>query len=828
VKGKNEIRVLVPKWAVATYVEDQDFIRYNGIFRSVFILYRDTDRISDVFVRTSLSDKYDKAEISVEIEKTGSGRFTYSLISPDGEEVKKGRADSSFSISLDKPLLWNCEEPNLYRLVLHSGSEYININVGIRRVEVRNKVVLLNGKKFKMKGVNRHDSHPVLGYTTPFDHFLKDLLIIKSCNLNTIRTSHYPNDPRLPGLCDILGIFLVSEADLETHGMQKIRHGWGKLTSSPEWTHVYLDRAERLLERDKNHPATLIWSVGNESRCGLNFDKMMEYFKTRDPDRLVHSEDVTRFYTGQYLNSDKPEDKKVFNSTLNDVDSRMYPTVEEALSLYGNNSDTERPFFFCEYAHAMGNGPGGLKDYWNGIYSCDSMLGGCVWEYCDHSFALPLKNGSVKYCYGGDFGHFPNDGNFCVDGLVHPDRSFSTGMKELKQVSLPIEVELIDREKGEYKITCHTFFRNLEKDYALGWYSEQNGVRAAEGKLALRLKPWEEKVFTLDTKTSAGSPATVTFVLTYKKNTPWANKGDEAGFRQIVLDASPYIPSVLPQRRGKNEIVETVTTLTVTSRRSEFVFSKISGKLTEIRFNGKKVAEGFDFSPWRAPTDNEMRSAPRFRSKGLDCLVSTKLSFSHTENKSTVKVISEAEYVPVSFGEGIRVRTEYRISRGEVKVKANVKVGDFEYLPRFGFDFESICSDTFTFFGYGPDNSYVDKKCSARLALYSIPVSESYEHALKPQEGSSRYGVSFAEIEGKKRGIRITSSDSPEISVCPYSVSQLETVGHDCDLKADGKTYVQINYKQSGIGSESCGPILPEKYRLNEKTFKYSFTISPF
>ncbi|MBQ4042737.1 MAG: glycoside hydrolase family 2, partial [Clostridia bacterium] len=363
--GKNTLKVLVLKWCDGSYLEDQDMWRFSGIFREVYLLYRDPAHIRDVFVRPSLSDDFRTGGFKIELDKTGEVPVSLKLLDPAGKVVAEGPAENSTVIGLSEVSLWSDELPNLYTLYLYAGNEVIRIDCGLRRIEVKNKVVYINGQKVKARGVNRHDSHPLLGHATPFEHMVRDLHIMKAHNVNMVRTSHYPNDPRFTALCDKLGLYVCDEADIETHGFAPAGN-WDQLTDSEEWTEAYVDRARRMLERDKNHPCIIIWSVGNESGVGRNHRAMSDYFRTRDGSRLVHSEDATRRLMWNFTSQDEAKRKDVVCDYI-DIDSRMYPTVDDCINHYIKNKNAKYPIFLCEYSHAMGNGPGDLKAYWDAI-----------------------------------------------------------------------------------------------------------------------------------------------------------------------------------------------------------------------------------------------------------------------------------------------------------------------------------------------------------------------------------------------------------------------------------------------------------------------------
>ncbi|MGN1128445.1 MAG: glycoside hydrolase family 2 TIM barrel-domain containing protein, partial [Candidatus Flemingiibacterium sp.] len=437
VPGRNNIKVVVLKWCDGSYLEDQDMWRMSGIFREVYLLYREPVHIVDAFVKPQLSADLKSGEVRVELTTNAPAEVSYSFERRCGKLVAEGKAENGvISFKVDSPALWSDEEPNLYSLYLTCGDEIIHFDVGFRRIEVIDKVVYINGKKVKAKGVNRHDSHPDLGHATPLDHMLNDIFIMKAHNVNMVRTSHYPNDPRFTMLCDRYGIYVCDESDIETHGMGFGDNWWGsgkpieeskwsELSNSPEWREAYVDRAQRMVERDKNHASVIFWSLGNESGYGANHKAMSAYIKSRDLSRLVHYEGAHTGYCGGVQQTD-----------VVDIESHMYPDCKWCDS-YCKDEKYSQPLFLCEYCHAMGNGPGDLREYWETIYANDSFFGGCVWEFIDHSVAKRDAMGKAQFTYGGDFNDHPNDGNFCVDGLVYPDRRVHTGLLELKQAIKP-------------------------------------------------------------------------------------------------------------------------------------------------------------------------------------------------------------------------------------------------------------------------------------------------------------------------------------------------------------------------------------------------------
>ncbi len=830
--GENDIRLLVTKWCEGSYLEDQDMWRMSGIFREVYLLFRDPDHVRDVFLRPETDDSYENGLLKMELDKPDALKVRYLLLSPDGKTVAEGEAGEESAVPVPGVTLWNDEEPRLYTLYLFAGEEVLPFRVGFRKIEIRGKTVLLNGKKFKAKGVNRHDSHPTLGHTTPFDHMLRDLLIMKENNINMIRTSHYPNDPRLPGLCDLLGLYLCDETDLETHGMTTVGN-WDGLTDNPDWTASYLDRAERLLERDKNHPCVLMWSVGNESGVGLNHRLMSEYFKRRDPSRPVHSEDGSR-RTAPLLSSEDPEERKKGFCPYVDLQSRMYPSVSECVEKYAKNPDMPQPLFLCEYSHAMGNGPGDLSDYWKAFYENDGLFGGCVWEYCDHSVLKKRPDGKTVLTYGGDFGDFPNDGNFCVDGLVFPDRTPSSGMKELKQALLPAEFAAVDPTSGRFSVTSHRFFTDLSDFFDIRWSLEVDGTLVREGMLSLPVAPWQTKEFTLPLgkEELSGGAAFLTFELIYKSSCLWAKQGSVAGFRQLALNALPYTPPALPPRDEALLVTEAGNTVTVAVGDTVYTFDLLRGTLAGITDCGRALLSApAALSVWRAPIDNDRIVKVNWKQAGLDRLTDLCYEAKAVSEEGRFTFSTKHGLAPLSRKPLISCTVTYTVDKsGALTVDCDASVEEkLPPLPRFGFDLVlSEGSEALSYFGYGPGDSYSDKRLSTRKSLFFTTVTENYEHAVRPQESGNHYATEFAQLTSPTgQGLRVTSPQGLELNALHYSEKQLEKTAHDCDLVPSEKTYLSLNYRQTGIGSSSCGPSRSPEHTLAETSFRFGFKLEP-
>ncbi|NLY69285.1 MAG: DUF4981 domain-containing protein [Clostridiales bacterium] len=828
--GKNTIKVLVLKWCDGTYLEDQDMWRLSGIFREVYLLYRDRAHVRDIFVRPELDGEYKNGSLKVELETVGSPEVEFQIVSPRGEIIGQGKAApgedgrAEFGGEFADVLKWTDETPNLYQLYLHSGSEWIKINFGFIKIEVKNKVAYINGMPAKLKGVNRHDSHPILGHATPYAHMLRDLLIIKANNCNCIRTSHYPNDPRLTALCDVLGIYIIDECDIETHGMHALGNV-SALSDDPAWEASYIDRMELLLERDKNHPCVIMWSLGNESGFGCNHVAMSKFIKSRDKSRLVHYEGG-RVYQW--------DEKSVQRSDVLDVESQMYTSPADC-ELYLKNDKYTLPLYLCEYCHAMGNGPGDLRDYWEIIERYDSFFGACVWEYLDHSVAIREPDGTYRYTYGGDFGDKPNDGNFCVDGLVYPDRRLSPSMLELKQAIKPFMVTAVEGKPGAFEVYSKRYFTSLD-DCELRYTIEKDGKSVRSGVIAdLNVPPRGKIEIALDMSgIELCYCVTATFTLVTKVDKPWAKAGHELGFEQIILCDEPACCEPEPQLYAD---VLTATQddryITISAGETTYTFDRGRGLIAGISHSGRDmITEPARLTVWRAPTDNDRNIQWEWKRWGYNRLSEKCYSMELVESTAERAVIkSSISLAGYSLRPALHAEVTYTVTRcGALDIEYDVKVHkDAPYLPRFGLSLVMPeHTERLRFFGLGPGEAYVDKNLNAKLGLHEVGVTDNYEHYIFPQESGSHAGTRWAEVLSLTgHGLRFESDKPMTVNALHYSTEQLDAAHNDRDLVPDPETYVHIDYKQSGIGSNSCGPALAEKYRFSEKEFIFKLKITP-
>ena len=818
--GENEIKVLVLKWSDGTYLEDQDMWRMSGIFREVYLLFRDETHIRDIFVHCDLDDSFTDADFTADVDVTGKATVEWTLDCPCGETISSGKCDVDESGKIVVPTiknakLWSDEEPNLYSLTLHCGNEYITLPIGARRVEIKDGCVVINGKKVKAKGVNRHDSHHLLGHATPVEHMVRDIMIMKAHNVNMVRTSHYPNDPRFTALCDKYGLYVCDETDIETHGARP----WYALSRSPEWEGEYVDRVQRMVERDKNHPCVIFWSLGNESGWGQNHVAMHTWIKSRDTSRIVHYEGANYDYNdGKYLRD------------VTDIESRMYPNPTWCDN-YCKDAERDEPLFLCEYSHAMGNGPGDLRDYWEVIEANDNFFGGCVWEFIDHSVAIGDKYGDPSFTYGGDFGDHPNDGNFCVDGLVYPDRRVHTGLEELKQAIMPVAVSEV--KPGTVAIKSRRYFKSLS-DISMAWTVKVDGKAVKSGVHPnLDIAPEAEEVFEIVPENELPEHGTVTLDLSFRQNKPteWADVGYEVGFAQFIYERAEKIkaaPALYPV-----ELCENREEYTVTVGETVYKISKFSGMITDICDNGEHlITKPVVPQIWRAPTDNDRNVQWDWRNSSLhnakvkcystevvkadenEAVILSKISLAAAPNEVVLR--ADVTYT-VKYGMGIKIACD---------VKWNVQK---KHYPRLGMRLTMPeGAEQMRYFGYGPNESYVDKRLASKLGEYKSTVTENYEPYVFPQENSSHWGCRWADVHTVAgHGFLFTSCEPFSFNASHFSPEQLTETRHHYELKREPETTVMLDMRMDGIGSNSCGPELAEKYRFNETEFSSSVTIKP-
>ncbi len=846
-EGDNRITVLVFKWSDGSYLEDQDMYRYSGIFREVYLLSRAADRLEDCQILTDVDPEKMTARVTVDLTVKGNADVAYELVCPCGITVAEGTAKDKIELDLDDVHLWSAEIPELYDLYLTAGGETVLFKVGLKEIHIDEKgVTWFNGKKLKLLGVNRHDSNPWTGHAVSMLDMEKDIQIIKAHNGNCIRTSHYPNDPRFYDLCDRYGVYVVDEADIETHGFAPVGN-WHQLSDGPDWKEAYVDRAARLYERDKNHGSIIFWSLGNESGLGRNHTAMREYIKGRDPKAIIHYEGANKGRAGITRMPSRTRDffskegTAVWNDyvtapwptdNVSDVDSYMYPTTEFCLR-YVTDKRMVKPLYLCEYSHAMGNGPGDIADYVDLIWKYDKFVGGCIWEYCDHSVAITAKNGRKGFTYGGDFGEFPNDGNFCVDGLVYPDRRPHTGMLEMKKAYQPYSMTL---KNGKLQIRNRNLFTDLS-EYDLYWIVERDGVIAAQGRIAtLTVPAGRAKTYALWDEMPTDLPGVYTCTVRMIRNVacPWADIGHEAGFEQFVLadvTAEECKKEALPVVAQFGEYAIAVSCGSIT-----YTFDTFRGMLAGIADADREyLAEPMKLQIWRAPMDNDRIVKNDWIKDGLKNTIQMLESWAVLENtEECFSILFKVKLGAAPKRPAVFADVTYTV-KGDGKLNVNTDVTvreDVHQLPRFGVQLV-LPEDCLRmkYFGYGPMEAYSDKHLAAKLGLYETDCDKNFEHYVRPQENGAHWGTRKAAV-GNRLGNGLIFTGSEEFDTFTFNASRftpedLTATRHDYELEPRKAVIVNVDYRQMGSGSGSCGPAIKDSENFNEKQFSWNFNLVP-
>lgn len=839
-QGENIVTAAVYTWNAESYLEDQDFFRFHGIFRDVYLLNRPKNHIRDIFVQTQVDG-------AVRLETTFQGEnlpLEVSLYAPDGTRL--ARADK-----VENPLLWNAENPILYGVLVHCGEEYIYKRIGFRSVAASaDGELLINGISVKLKGVNRHDSHPRYGYCTTREDMEKDILLMKEHNINCVRTAHYPNHPEFVELCDRYGLYVIEECDLETHGVEYAlgfcsKQSIKEMASNKEWLPSYLDRMKRMVERDKNACSIIIWSLGNEGQFGDNFVEMSKWTKQRDPSRLIHYE-RTAFPNKAYGADQMPIHPCV------DMISRMYTSLED-LEIQGQLTVDKRPYFLAEYAHSMGLGPGELKDYWDLIYKYKRLIGGCVWEWCDHAVEKKLPNGKIGYLYGGDHGEFPHDGNFCCDGLVFPDRTPSTGLLEYKKVIEPWTVECLDASAGIFKVTNRYDFTDFKEMFFR--YRIVIDARKGEWKeFSMELAPHCSSTLylTYELPEAAYDGAFLEMIMSAEKTADIIEEDFDAN---VIAWAQFVLPvQRLPRKQtisGRMFVKEKGKRyLEIGSGENCCRVDLANGMLVSLQKNKKEqLKRACDLIMWRALTDNDASCKDTwvkdhlhktyFRPYGYrirkeeEQIILTFHGMLGANSRVPVYAVTitytfTAEVVCVSIDavKNNRLRA-INCSDGEkADEDSNLKTEILE-IPRFGMRFAlNPEMESLEYFGKGKRECYIDYQQHARMGTFKSTVTQEYEPYIRPQECGNHIKTKWLRLNSETgENLVFRTEKEFEFSTLHYTVEELDCKNHAFELEQSGTTEVLICYKNRGIGSRSCGPALSEKYQIRDKEIHFRFFI---
>lgn len=808
-EGENNITAAVLKWCDGTYLEDQDKFRLSGIFRDVYVLSRPKKRLENYIVRTEISDDFSSARLHF----TPYGCDVSAVLSDSrGTAVAEFSACDGKAVCVDiaSPLLWSAEKPCLYSLTIAAGDEVIGERVGFRTVCVRDGVVKINGRAVKFKGVNRHDSYPDTGYYASEEQMKKDIVLMKKHNINAVRTSHYPNSPLFYRLCDEYGLYVIDEADMESHGCVEVYNdfkwqngynGIALLASDERFKKAITDRAESLVKRDINRPCVIFWSLGNESGYGSNMLAAGEMVKALDNTRLLH-----------YESTHKLDDT---SDEILDVVSKMYTSPEDMIRFL-EKEDEKRPLILCEYCHAMGNGPGDLEDYHNIFYSSDRFCGGFVWEWSDHACPLgKTEDGRVKYGYGGDFGEKHNDGNFCMDALTYPDRTPHTGLLELKQVYRPVRVGKGERD-GSFIFNSMLEFENAEDILDCRYEITYDGGILEEGTVELALPPMESReLFIPEVVAISNGEAYIRFIFTARLDTLFCKKGYELCFDQLKLRESES-RRTRTENNGGITLEDAPLFVNIDAGDVSFRFNKRLSEFDSIKCGGREILDRpMSFNFFRAPVDNDVMKGDWYRAHLNDYTVKNYgVTAAETPDGALLSLRQ-------SFGWSIHqpfayMDVKYIISENGLDIQFSAEFSNkVTFLPRFGLRlFLPKAFDRVDYFGYGPYESYIDKHRASYMGNFSAKLCDMHEDYIRPQENGSHFGCRHMTVTDGITSLKFTSDEDFSFSASEYTQEELSEKWHNFELEKCGSSVICVDSQMAGVGSNACGPALAEKYRL--------------
>ena len=836
--GTNTVAVLVMKWCDGSYLEDQDKFRMSGIFRDVYILKRPKQAIRDYHIKTRIEDMLAKVEIEmkfyfplnvkISIEDRNGAVVALGSIAEEGTAV----------LEIASPELWNTENPYLYKLILETENEVIVDHIALRKIEIKDQVIYLNGQKIKFRGVNRHDSDPVTGFTINLEQITTDLTLMKQHNFNAIRSSHYPNAPFFYEMCDKYGFMVIDEADIEAHGpfmiyrkedtdYNRFKRWNEKIADDPVWEEAIVDRVKLMVERDKNRFCIVMWSMGNESAYGCNFEKALEWTKNFDPDR------ITQYESARYRNYDETYDY----SNL-DVYSRMYPALSEIQEYL--DKDGSKPFLLVEYCHSMGNGPGDFEDYFQMIQDNDKMCGGFVWEWCDHAIAHgTAENGKTIYAYGGDHGEEIHDGNFCMDGLVYPDRTVHTGLLEYKNVYRPARVISYDKESGELVLHNYMDFDDLKDYVKISYELTQDGLVISKGILPeFSVAPHGEGKTNLKINVPENGKCYLKLIYHLKKELPLLDEDHILGFDEIEVSkedtkcklAEKWIPKTVVD--SELQVNENDTQIHIKGREFAYTIDKRTALFTEMKFAGREyLNHPMELNIWRAPTDNDMYIKSEWKKAHYDKAYTRAYTTEVVQGKHGVKITSHASVVAETVQKILDVTITWKIEAAG-KIDADIAVtkdDEFPDLPRFGVRmFLDKKLSAVRYFGMGPQESYCDKHQAASHGLYRADVGDLHEDYIRPQENGSHYDCEYVELNNSRYGIVASAEKAFSFNASYYTQEELEKKTHNYELIESDSVVFCVDYALNGIGSNSCGPVVLDQYRFDDVLFRFQFTLIPY
>jgi beta-galactosidase len=847
----NELVAVVVQWSDASYVEDQDHWWQAGIQREVYLYATGVPHLQDVFARGDLSADLRQGTLHVACKVGWAGKgtagctITAQLFDLQGRPVFKQplRAEGGVSrdlhgratqprneIVLEQPVrtpkLWSAEAPNLYTLVvtLHTpnGEESVSLRTGFRKIEIRDRKLLVNGKKVMIKGVNRHDHDDTAGKAVSREVMESDIRLMKQFNVNAVRTSHYPNDPYWLDLCDRYGLYVVDEANVEAHAF------YHDICRDPRYIHAFVERVSNMVERDKNHPSVIFWSLGNESGYGPNHDAAAGWVRRADPSRPLHYEGAISRGNGESWEGGK---------RVTDVVCPMYPPIRDIVE-WARHTQDYRPMILCEYSHAMGNSNGSLSDYWDAFERYEGLQGGFIWEWIDHGIRQIDADGKPYWAYGGDFGDQPNDVNFCTDGLVWPDRTPHPGLHEFKKLVQPVRVEAVDLDRGCVRIVNRQDFTDL--DWLRGeWELTIDGEHTLSGKMPpLKLGPGETMEVIVDLANAGNQPGEryLNFRFYQRRNTLWAKAGHEVAWEQLALPFRPRTDE--PQARSLVKAQEDDRTITLEVDGVRALFDKELGTLAAFGVDGGNVIRrGPLLNVWRAPTDNdgiklqggqEWKALPRWLALGLDRAQHRLISVRLVDGNEAPVVEIVHQVSGRDCWEDFEHTHRYQLlPGGELAVENNLRLGPgVSDIARVGVNMVLVPGlEELTWFGRGPWDSYADRKASAIFGRFKSTVADQYVPYVMPQEHGNKADVRWLTLRNGGQGLKVIAQPLISFSASHFTADDLFRARHTFELKPRAEVILNLDHAQRGLGTASCGPDTLEQYCLLKTSYQFTYRL---
>ena len=835
-KGKNTLAVEVYRWSDGSYLEDQDMWRLSGIYRDVYLFSTPKVHIRDFFVKTDLDDEYKNAQLTVDVSLKNysdkkqknllvdaevfddKGNVVTSLHRKELVISAKGDVGFSFGTLVSNPEKWTAETPNLYHLILtlkdKSGKilEVTETKFGFKEVEIKDRQFMVNGKHVYLKGTNRHEMTPKYGQYVPHETMEKDIRLMKQFNINTVRTSHYPNDPYWYKLCDKYGIYIVDETNLESHGVNSLVPD-----SDPKWRAASVDRIKSMIQRDKNHACVVMWSLGNEAGIGDNFFAMRDYAHKADPSKPVH-------YEG-------------YNEAA-DVYSRMYPDIPSMLNYA--EGENEKPYFLCEYLHAMGNACGNMQEYWDVIESDPVFFGGCIWDWVDQGLLKKDKNGKEFFAYGGDFGppETPSDGNFCINGLILPDRRISPKIWEVKKVYQNIKVLPSDLGSGAVKVRNKFVFTNIKK-YNAFWQVTGDGEVIQKGELGhIDLEPLKEKEIKIPFEKIDAKPGVEYFLKVWfeePEDNLWAKAGHVVAWDQYELPVeSPGKEYVSLAGVATPNLKEDENSVKVSGDDFSVVFDKGTGVMTSLKYGGKEYifeGHGPELNLYRAPLDNDGRVRGDWEKYGLDSLVLQLQNINAKQAGDRVVVETEQRYDGKNGAYAIQNTCYTIFGKGDIYADNQVfPRGKMPTLAQISFKMRLVPDEEqIEWFGRGPEENYPDRKTGAAVGRYKSTVTDQYFPYVKPQATGSKQDVRWVMFSGNgDNGLLFDGDDRPfSFSALHFTQNDLASAKHTNELISREEVCLNIYALERGVGNASCGPAILKKYEIEPQPVTFAYSIRP-